>query len=126
MKTQESRKEPKVFIASVCYFTSVLKPVHFLITLFDAAVMETDGFEYLKENCPLLQSELLKTVAGCEEGRSGEGKSQSVLARFSDVDDTNDQSVRRQTWENGEERNRSIWIQLSDGDASGRSPRQEG
>ena len=94
--------------------------------LFDAAVMESDGFEYLKENCPLLQSELLKIVAGCEEGHSGESKSHSVWAQFSDVN-TNELSVRRQTWENCEERNRSLWIQLSDGgDASGQSPRQEG
>lgn len=98
------------------------------------AVMDTEGFEHLKENYPLLQSELLKTVAGYEEGHDGGAKSQSVWAQFSDVDDTNDRSVRQrqqqqQTWENGEERNRSLWIQLSDGgggNASGRSPRQEG
>ena len=105
------------------------KPVQFLIIFlfFDAAVMESEGFEYLKENCPLLQSEILKTVAGCDEGHSSGGKSQSVWAQFSDIDDTNDRSVRRQTWEDGEERNRNLWIQLSDaGDASGRSPRQEG
>ncbi|PON39555.1 Voltage dependent potassium channel [Trema orientale] len=89
------------------------------------AVMESDGFEYLKENCPLLQSELLKTVAGCEEERSGEGKSQSVWAQFSDNDDTNNLSVRLQTWENCEG-NQSLWIQVSDGgDASGRNLRQE-
>ncbi|KAE8724877.1 BTB/POZ and MATH domain-containing protein 5 [Hibiscus syriacus] len=39
-----------------------------------AAVMRSDGFEYLKENCPSLQSELLKTVAGCEEYGSIGGK----------------------------------------------------
>ncbi|KAL6992955.1 BTB/POZ and MATH domain-containing protein 4 [Sarracenia purpurea var. burkii] len=45
------------------------------------AVMRSDGFEYLKENCPLLQLELLKTMAGCEEEFSGEGgKSRSVWA----------------------------------------------
>ncbi|KAG4926868.1 BTB/POZ and MATH domain-containing protein 4 [Glycine max] len=33
---------------------------------FDA-VMHSDGFEYLKKNCPLLQSELLKTGVGCEK-----------------------------------------------------------
>ena len=32
-----------------------------------AAVMHSDGFEYLKKNCPLLQSELLKTGVGCEK-----------------------------------------------------------
>src|SRR5574337_334793 len=67
------------------------------------AVMQSDGFEFLKENCPLLQSELLKTVAGCEdEELSGGGKSRSVWAQFSDGGDTNDRSVRQQTWENGE------------------------
>ncbi|KAL5547390.1 hypothetical protein UlMin_007077 [Ulmus minor] len=91
------------------------------------AVMETDGFEFLKENCPLLQSEILKTIAGCEEAHSGGAKSQSVWGHFSDIDDTNDRSLRRQMWENGEERIRSLWMQLSDGgDASGRSPEQEG
>lgn len=91
------------------------------------AVMRSDGFEYLKENCPLLQSEILKTVAGCEEEFSGGGKSHSVWAQFSDGGDTNDRSVRQQTWENGGERSRSLWVQLSDGgNASVRSPRQEG
>lgn len=66
--------------------------------------MQSDGFEYLKENCPLLQSELLKTVAGCEEEFSGEGKCRSVWAQFSDGGDTNDRSVRQQTWDNGVER----------------------
>ncbi|XP_015902359.2 BTB/POZ and MATH domain-containing protein 4-like [Ziziphus jujuba] len=91
------------------------------------AVMESDGFEYLKENCPLLQSELLKTVAGCEEELSEGGKTRSVWAQFSDGGDTNDRSVRQQAWEDGGERSRSLWVQLSDGgDASGRSPMQEG
>lgn len=91
------------------------------------AVMQSDGFEFLKENCPLLQSELLKTVAGCEdEELSGGGKSRSVWAQFSDGGDTNDRSVRQQTWENGE-RSRSLWVQHSDGgDACIRSPRREG
>ncbi|KAB2049299.1 hypothetical protein ES319_A13G167100v1 [Gossypium barbadense] len=43
-----------------------------------------DGFEYLKENRPSLQSELLKTVAGSEEEFSGGRKRQSVWAQFSD------------------------------------------
>ncbi|KAE8704727.1 BTB/POZ and MATH domain-containing protein 4 [Hibiscus syriacus] len=59
------------------------------------AVMRSDGFEYLKENCPSLQSELLKTVAGCEEEFSGGGKSRSVWAQFSDGDDTINRSVRQ-------------------------------
>ena len=37
------------------------------LVIITAAVMRSDGFTYLKENCPSLQSELLKTVAGCEE-----------------------------------------------------------
>ncbi|KAJ9131861.1 hypothetical protein P3X46_034768 [Hevea brasiliensis] len=85
------------------------------------AVMCSDGFEYLKENCPLLQSELLKTVAGWEEDFSGGGKSRSVWAQFSDGDDTNERSVRRQLWENGGEISRSLWVQLDEGDGS-RSP----
>ncbi|KAG6779803.1 hypothetical protein POTOM_016203 [Populus tomentosa] len=61
-----------------------------------AAVMLSDGFANLKENCPLLQSELLKTVAGCEEDcSSGGGKSRSVWAQLSDGGDTNG---RREAW----------------------------
>ncbi|KAG4927640.1 hypothetical protein JHK85_054126 [Glycine max] len=90
------------------------------------AVMQSDGFEYLKENCPLLQSELLKTVAGCEEEFSGEGKCRSVWAQFSDGGDTNDRSVRQQTWENGVERSQSLWVHLSDGvNNNDRSPGQK-
>lgn len=60
-----------------------------------AAVMQSDGFEYLKENCPSLQSELLKTVAGCEDDcSSGGGKSRSVWAQLSDGGDTNGRRVR--------------------------------
>ncbi|KAK9999867.1 hypothetical protein SO802_019470 [Lithocarpus litseifolius] len=55
-----------------------------------AAVMRSDGFQYLKENCPALQSELLKTIAGCEEDcSSGGAKSRSVWAQLSDGGDTN-------------------------------------
>ncbi|XP_006446682.2 BTB/POZ and MATH domain-containing protein 4 [Citrus clementina] len=62
-----------------------------------AAVMRSDGFEYLKENCPSLQSELLKTVAGCEEDCSSGGKSRSVWAQLSDGGDTNGRRVRQRT-----------------------------
>lgn len=63
-----------------------------------AAVMRSDGFEYLKENCPALQSELLKTVAGCEEDcSSAGGKSRSVWAQLSDGGDTNGRRVRQRT-----------------------------
>ncbi|KAB2050386.1 hypothetical protein ES319_A13G242100v1 [Gossypium barbadense] len=62
-----------------------------------AAVMRSDGFEYLKDNCPLLQSELLKTIAGCEEDYSSGGKSRSVWAQLSDGTDTNGRRVRQRT-----------------------------
>ncbi|KAL2535980.1 BTB/POZ and MATH domain-containing protein 4 [Forsythia ovata] len=63
-----------------------------------AAVMRSDGFEYLKENCPALQSEILKTVAGCDEDcSSGGGKSRSVWAQLSDGGDTNGRRVRQRT-----------------------------
>ncbi|MBA0654001.1 hypothetical protein Goklo_021090 [Gossypium klotzschianum] len=90
-----------------------------------AAVMRSDGFEYLKENCPSLQSELLKTVAGCEEEFSGGGKSRSVWAHLSDGGDTINRSVRQQTWENGGEQNQGMWVQLDGGGDGEGSPRQE-
>ncbi|KAL3828658.1 hypothetical protein ACJIZ3_017460 [Penstemon smallii] len=64
-----------------------------------AAVMRSDGFEYLKENFPALQSELLKTVAGCDEDCSSGGgsKSRSVWAQLSDGGDTSSRRVRRRT-----------------------------
>nr|XP_004251235.1 BTB/POZ and MATH domain-containing protein 4 isoform X1 [Solanum lycopersicum] len=63
-----------------------------------SAVMQSDGFEYLKENCPALQSELLKTVAGCEDdSSSGGGKSKSVWAQLSDGGDTNGRRIRQKT-----------------------------
>ncbi|XP_062082359.1 BTB/POZ and MATH domain-containing protein 4-like [Humulus lupulus] len=63
-----------------------------------AAVMRTDGFEHLKEHCPSLQSELLKTIAGCDEDcSSGGGKTRSVWAQLSDGGDTNGRRVRQRT-----------------------------
>ncbi|KAF6134218.1 hypothetical protein GIB67_010017 [Kingdonia uniflora] len=63
-----------------------------------AAVMQSEGFEYLKENTPSLQSEILKTVAGCEEEcSSGGGKSRSTWAQLSDGGDTNGRRVRQRT-----------------------------
>uniref|UniRef100_A0A2P2LBC9 Uncharacterized protein MANES_08G153800 n=1 Tax=Rhizophora mucronata TaxID=61149 RepID=A0A2P2LBC9_RHIMU len=88
------------------------------------AVMSSDGFRYLKENCPSLQSELLKTVAGCEDDLIGGGKSRTAWAQFSDGGDMNDQGVRQQAWENGGDRSQGLWAQLDEGDANG-SPRQE-
>ena len=63
-----------------------------------AAVMHSEGFEYLRDSCPTLQSELLKTVAGVYEEGGGTG----VVSN----------------------RNRSVWGPLSDGtDAVGRRVR---
>ncbi|XP_076892572.1 BTB/POZ and MATH domain-containing protein 4-like [Bidens hawaiensis] len=70
-----------------------------------AAVMRSEGFEYLKENCPQLQSELLKTVAGCEDdgySSGGGGKSRSVCGQLSDGGDTNGRRVRQRTWNHGD------------------------
>ncbi|CAN1171074.1 BTB/POZ and MATH domain-containing protein 4 [Linum perenne] len=68
-----------------------------------SAVMRSDGFEYLKDSHPNLQSELLKTVAGCKKDcSSGGGKSsRSVWAQrwgSGDTDDrvdTDERSVRQ-------------------------------
>ncbi|CAM8966591.1 unnamed protein product [Rhodiola kirilowii] len=63
-----------------------------------AAVMQTEGFKNLKENSPLLQTELLKTVAGCEDdSSSGGGKSLSVWAQLSDGGDSSGRRVRQRT-----------------------------
>lgn len=62
-----------------------------------AGVMRSKGFEYLKEKCPLLQSELLKTVAGFEDDCSSGGKSRSVWAQLSDGTDINGRRVRPRT-----------------------------
>ncbi|PKU75712.1 BTB/POZ and MATH domain-containing protein 4-like isoform X2 [Dendrobium catenatum] len=62
-----------------------------------SAVMRSSGFEYLKENCPSLQSELLKIIAGCEEECSSGGKSRSVWAQLSDGGDSNGRRVRQRT-----------------------------
>ncbi|CAN6170694.1 unnamed protein product [Urochloa humidicola] len=55
-----------------------------------SAVIRTEGFTYLKDNCPSLQSEILRTVAGC----SSVGKSQSELGQLSDGGDTSGRRVR--------------------------------
>ena len=61
-----------------------------------AAVMRSDGFEYMKEKCPWLQSEILKTIAGCGGDSCSAGeKSQSVWAQLSDGGDTNGRRVRQ-------------------------------
>lgn len=82
-----------------CYRATELKAVCLRFAAENlAAVMQSDGFEYLKENCPSLQSELLKTVAGCEDDcSSGGGKSRSVWAQLSDGGDTNGRRLRQRT-----------------------------
>jgi speckle-type POZ protein len=62
-----------------------------------AGVMRSKGFEYLKEKCPLLQSELLKTVAHFEDDCSSGGKTRSVWAQLSDGTDINGRRVRPRT-----------------------------
>lgn len=62
-----------------------------------SAVMRSSGFEYLKENCPSLQSELLKIIAGCEEECGSAAKARSVWAQLSDGGDSNDRRVRPRT-----------------------------
>ncbi|XP_071930302.1 BTB/POZ and MATH domain-containing protein 4 isoform X2 [Coffea arabica] len=81
----------KTLALADCYHAAELKAVCLRFAAENlAAVMRSDGFEYLKENCPSLQSEILKTVAGCEEDcSSGGGKSRSVWAQLSDGGDTN-------------------------------------
>jgi speckle-type POZ protein len=72
--------------------------LNILVRISHAAVMRSDGFHYLKENCPSLQSEILKTIAGCEEDcSSGGGKSRSVWGQLSDGGDTNGRRVRQRT-----------------------------
>lgn len=65
-----------------------------------AAVLETDAYKELKDECLSLQSELLKAVAGYEEGSNSTGgaKSQSVWAQLSDGGgDTSSRHVRQRT-----------------------------
>lgn len=89
----------KTLALADCYHAAELKAVCLRFAAENlAAVMRSDGFEYLKENCPSLQSEILKTVAGCEEDcSSGGGKSRSVWAQLSDGGDTNGRRVRQRT-----------------------------
>lgn len=65
-----------------------------------AAVLETDAYQQMKDECVTLQSELLKAVAGHEEGSNSTGgaKSQSVWAQLSDGGgDTTSRHVRQRT-----------------------------
>ncbi|CAL9063047.1 BTB/POZ and MATH domain-containing protein 4-like isoform X1 [Musa acuminata AAA Group] len=62
-----------------------------------SAVMRSSGFEYLKDHCPSLQSELLKIIAGCDEDCSSGGNNRSVWAELSDGEDSNGRRVRPRT-----------------------------
>ncbi|KAL5197451.1 hypothetical protein ABZP36_000963 [Zizania latifolia] len=58
-----------------------------------SAVIRTEGFDYLKDNCPSLQSEILRTSGGEEVCSSG-GKGRSVWAQLADGGDTGGRRVR--------------------------------
>ncbi|XP_038880019.1 BTB/POZ and MATH domain-containing protein 4-like isoform X2 [Benincasa hispida] len=62
------------------------------------AVMQSKGFEHLKENNPSLQSELLKILAqNCGDVCGNGSKSRSVWAQLSDGGDSNGRRVRQRT-----------------------------
>lgn len=81
-------------LASLYITLLSLQLFEIVIPFVYAAVMRSSGFQYLKENSPSLQSELLMTVAGCEEDCSSGGKSRSVWAQLSDGGDANGRRVR--------------------------------
>lgn len=65
-------------------------------------VMGTEGFEYLRESCPSLQAELLRTVAGVstnsngsDEGQAPRGRGMSVWSQHADGADANNRRVRQ-------------------------------
>ncbi|EFJ27819.1 hypothetical protein SELMODRAFT_270271 [Selaginella moellendorffii] len=60
-----------------------------------AVVMQSDGFEYLRESCPSLQSELLKTVAGVEEEAKAGTKNRTVWTHVADGGDGLGRRVRQ-------------------------------
>ncbi|RLM84767.1 hypothetical protein C2845_PM04G03430 [Panicum miliaceum] len=59
-----------------------------------SAVIRTEGFLYLRDNCPSLQSEILKTVAGCEEQCSSGREEPERLCAALRRGDTNGRRVR--------------------------------
>ncbi|KAG2311232.1 hypothetical protein Bca4012_025685 [Brassica carinata] len=80
----------KILALADRYKATELKSVCLLFTAKNlAAVLETDAYQEMKDECLTLQSELLKAVAGYEKGSnsSGEAKSQSVWAQLSDGGD---------------------------------------
>jgi len=81
-------------VCIICYLT-VDSHFIFFIILSIAAVMQSDGFKYLKQNCPWLLVELLKTVGGCEEKFSGKRKYATMRGQSSGGDDTGARSVNK-------------------------------
>ncbi|MCO5606361.1 hypothetical protein L7F22_060549 [Adiantum nelumboides] len=55
-------------------------------------VIRSDGFKHLRESCPSLQSEILRTVAGVDEEAA-----KSTWAQLSDGTDANGRRVRQKT-----------------------------
>ncbi|KAG7559562.1 BTB/POZ domain [Arabidopsis thaliana x Arabidopsis arenosa] len=89
----------KILALSDKYNATELKSVSLKFTAENlAAVLQTKAYEDLKDDCPNLQSELLKAVAGYDEtSSSGGGKSQSVWAQLSDGGETSSRRVRQRT-----------------------------
>jgi len=56
-----------------------------------AAVMQSEGFKYLSQNYPLLQEELLKTVAECRKPYVRKRKHRSVNPSSDDDDYSSDE-----------------------------------
>ena len=77
--------------------------------------MQSDGLKYLRQNYPLLQFELVRTVVGCKEEVRGKRKYETVRSQSSNGDDTNYRSVRQQTQENGDQGSQSLKVTYSDG-----------
>ena len=60
--------------------------------------MRSDGFQFMKDKCPWLQSEILRTIVGCESDHSSASvKSQSVWGQLSDGGDSDGRRVRQRT-----------------------------
>lgn len=70
--------------------------------MFFAAVIQSDGYEHLRESCPSLQCEILKVVAGVEDDAEVEipvvvNKKSIVEAAGLDGSDANGRRVRPRT-----------------------------
>ncbi|CAD5170288.1 unnamed protein product [Musa acuminata subsp. malaccensis] len=78
-----------------CYHATELKAACLKFSAENlGAVMRSSGFRHLKENCPSLQSELLKIIAGAGDESSDGGKDRSVWAQLSDGGDSSGRRVR--------------------------------